>query len=112
MDSMHQAVDFRPRSRVLAMGGIPWLPRITDKARAKLRDGIGDYIYPCPADRNFLERLGISDDAFSAIVASCETDEEVIGKVRPYLEKGVKSSGGGKAEKGKPKRAKKGKKKN
>jgi|GEM_PF-1316681 hypothetical protein len=46
MDSMFNSVEFRPRSRVLAMGGIPWLPRITDKVRAKLRDGIGDYIYP------------------------------------------------------------------
>ena len=46
MDELSSAVDFRPRSRPLAMGGIPWLPRITDKARAKLRGGIGDYVYP------------------------------------------------------------------
>lgn len=46
MDQLSPAIDFRPRSRQLAMGGIKWLPRITDKARAKLRDTIGDYIYP------------------------------------------------------------------
>ncbi len=46
MDKLSSAVDFRPRSRPLAMGGIPWLPRITDKARAMLRDTIGDYVYP------------------------------------------------------------------
>ncbi len=28
------------------IGGVPWLPRISDKARAFLRGTIGDYIYP------------------------------------------------------------------
>ena len=46
MDKLSSAVDFRPRSRQLYMGDMPWLPRITDKARAKLRGCIGDYIYP------------------------------------------------------------------
>lgn len=46
MDDLSASVDFRPRSRQLAMGGVPWLPRITDKARAKLRGTIGDYVYP------------------------------------------------------------------
>ncbi len=46
MDTMHASIEFRPRGRTLAMGGIPWLPRITDKARAMLRNNIGDYIYP------------------------------------------------------------------
>ena len=46
MDQLSPAVDFRPRSRQLTMGGMPWLPRITDKARAHLRGTIGDYIYP------------------------------------------------------------------
>ena len=45
-DKLSNAVDFRPRSRPLIMGGVPWLPRITDKARAYLRGTIGDYIYP------------------------------------------------------------------
>ncbi len=46
MDTMNESIEFRPRGRTLAMGGIPWLPRITDKARAMLRNNIGDYIYP------------------------------------------------------------------
>ncbi len=46
MDPLHGAIEFRPRGRSLAMGGIPWLPRITDKARAMLRGNLGDYIYP------------------------------------------------------------------
>jgi len=68
------------------MGGVPWLPRITDKARAKLRGTIGDYIYPCPADKKFLEGLGITAEKFTEIVAACETDAEVIEKVRPIYE--------------------------
>ncbi len=87
MDPFSAAVDFRPRSRHLAMGGVPWLPRITDKARAKLQGTIGDYIYPCPADRKFLERLGISAEQFTEIIASCTTDEEVIERVKPIHEK-------------------------
>lgn len=46
MEDLGSAVDFRPRARSLVMGGVPWLPRITDKARAHLRGNIGDYIYP------------------------------------------------------------------
>ncbi len=46
MDKLSSAAEFRPRSRPLMMGGVRWLPRITDKARATLRGTIGDYIYP------------------------------------------------------------------
>jgi|TARA_Y100000814_G_scaffold287631_1_gene258002 hypothetical protein len=46
MDNLNSAAEFRPRSRTLMMGSVPWLPRITDKARATLRGTIGDYIYP------------------------------------------------------------------
>ncbi len=46
MDNLSSALEFRPRSRPLMMGGVPWLPRITDKARASLRGTIDDYVYP------------------------------------------------------------------
>ena len=46
MDKLSPQVDFRPRSRQINMGGIRWLPRISDKARAHLRGTIGDYICP------------------------------------------------------------------
>lgn len=87
MDQLSPAIDFRPRSRQLTMGGIPWLPRITDKARAKLRGTIGDYIYPCPADKKFLEKLGIAADAFTQIIQENPTDNAVIEKIRPIWEK-------------------------
>jgi hypothetical protein len=87
MDQLSPAVDFRPRSRQLTMGGMPWLPRITDKARAKLRGTIGDYVYPWGADKKFLEELGIEPDVFTEIINKCPTDAEVIEKVKPIWEK-------------------------
>ena len=87
MDQLSPAVDFRPRSRQLTMGGLPWLPRITDKARAKLRGTIGDYIYPWGADKKFLEELGISADTFTEIINTCPTDAEVVEKVKPIWDK-------------------------
>ena len=39
-------LDFKQRARGMVIGDIPWLARITDKARA-MRDGrIGDYVFP------------------------------------------------------------------
>lgn len=86
MDQLSPSVDFRPRSRQLSMGGVPWLPRITDKARAKLRGTIGDYIYPCPADKKFLEKLGISAETFTQIIQNAPTDIEAIEKIKPIWE--------------------------
>jgi hypothetical protein len=37
---------FRPRPRDLAAGGIPWIARMADKARAKHDGTIDEYIYP------------------------------------------------------------------
>ena len=87
MDQLSPAIDFRPRSRQLTMGGMPWLPRITDKARAKLRGTIGDYIYPWGADKKFLEELGIAAEEFTEIINTCPTDAEVIEKVKPIWDK-------------------------
>ena len=46
---------FEPRDGSLALGGIPWLARMIDKARAKADGTIGDYIYPCPKDQELLK---------------------------------------------------------
>lgn len=80
-------IDFRPRSRTLVIGGIPWLARITDKARARIEGNIGDYVYPCSADKKFLEELGIDEPLFTKIVSESQTDDEVIEKVKPFYEK-------------------------
>jgi len=59
-----------PRSGRERVGNYVWLGRMADKARAALAGTIGEYIYPCPMDRGFLERLGVAPDEFTALVAS------------------------------------------
>lgn len=79
------ASEWKPRSRSLVIGGLPWLARMTDKARAKAEGTIGDYIYPCPLDQRVLAELGLSADEFTAIVTEHETDTAVVGAVKDRL---------------------------
>jgi hypothetical protein len=80
-----QVFDFKPRARGMVIGDIPWLARIADKARAKLADRIGDYIYPCPADQNFLKEVEMSGEEFLELVAGCDDDDELIAKMKDHL---------------------------
>lgn len=73
---------FQPRSRDLVIGGIPWIARMSDKARAKADGTIDDYIYPCPIDKRVLGELGISADEFTRIATSSDTDAELVDGVR------------------------------
>ncbi len=77
--------EWKPRSRSLVIGGLPWLARMTDKARAKVEGTIGDYIYPCPLDQRVLAELGLSADEFAAIVTEHDTDTAVVGAVKDRL---------------------------
>lgn len=74
--------EFHPRPGNLELGGIRWLPRMIDKARAKAGGYIGEYIYPCPIDRRVLQQLGLSPEQFQRIATECCTDEEVLKKIR------------------------------
>ena len=80
-----QSFDFKPRARGLIIGGIPWLARITDKARAKLADRIGAYIYPCPADQRFLQDVEMAAEEFTALVADCPDGDAVIARMKAHL---------------------------
>ena len=73
---------FQPRGRDLVIGGIPWIARMSDKARAKADGTIDDYIYPCPIDRRVLGELGISADEFIDMSVSSDTDAELVRQVR------------------------------
>ena len=76
-------LDWKPRHRDLVIGGIPWLARITDKARAKLNGTIGDYIYPWPMDQSvFLEEYKLTGDEFIEIVKNNPSDDEMIAAIR------------------------------
>ena len=74
--------EFQPRPRDLVIGGIPWIARMSDKARAKADGSIGEYIYPCPVDRRVLAELGISAEEFLAMAVQVETDAALVEQVR------------------------------
>lgn len=74
-------MDFKPRPRDLVIGGIPWIARMSDKARAGANGTIGDYIYPCPIDQRVLGELGISADEFMDMATTSETDAELVERV-------------------------------
>ncbi len=76
------AKSFKPRARTLVIGGIPWLARMIDKARAEADGTIGEYEYPCPIDRRVLHELGISSEQFTEIATSASGDAEIIACVR------------------------------
>ena len=75
-------LDWRPRHRDMVIGDIRWLARITDKARAKLSSTIGDYIYPWPADKKFLEEHKLSVDEFTEMVKNNPSDNDMIAALR------------------------------
>jgi hypothetical protein len=74
--------EFQPRPRDLVIGGIPWIARMSDKARAKANGSIGEYIYPCPVDRRVLAELGVSADEFLDIAVAVKTDAGLVKQVR------------------------------
>ncbi|MEM9280284.1 MAG: DUF5069 domain-containing protein [Verrucomicrobiota bacterium] len=62
-----------------ALGGMPWLPRIIKKARAKLRGELDpDIMYCCGGDRHFLRSHDIAPADFLRAVWSADDDDEAI----------------------------------
>ncbi len=82
-----EAKDLReepPRRWSDELGGIAWLPRMIDKARAAMRGTLGDYLYgQSPFDRGLLRALGISYRDFTTIVRRAGNDD---GKVLALLQ--------------------------
>lgn len=70
--------EWKPRGRDVVIGNIPWLARVTDKARAKADGTIGEYIYPCPVDRRFLEKAGLSADEFVQLAVEHQSDDDLV----------------------------------
>lgn len=78
----HVAIDFRdgktfPRPGRQPIGGVLWLARLFDKARAAAAGTIFDYIYPCPMDRGVMERWGIAPETFDEAIATHRTDDAI-----------------------------------
>ncbi len=71
--------EFPPPHAVVA--GLPWLPRIIEKARAKLRGELPPYLmYACPGDRRFLRNHNIHPAEFLRKVWELENDREKLVK--------------------------------
>jgi hypothetical protein len=84
--------EWKPRPRDVTVGGIEWLARMSDKARAKAKGTIGDYIYPCPADKRLLQALEIDPDIFQAIATKASNDDELVAGVKevsPSIQRGA-----------------------
>jgi Domain of unknown function (DUF5069) len=68
-----------PRRWSDSLGGITWLPRLIDKARAALSGTLGSYLYgQSPMDRGLLQQLGLSHRAFAVIVKNSDDDDAVL----------------------------------
>lgn len=75
-----------PRSPFDTLDGIPWLPRLIDKARAMKAGKLGEYIpYPCGGDRHFLSTLGLDAAALRAQIEADTPDEAIVHWVRSQL---------------------------
>jgi hypothetical protein len=76
-----QARDLRrmpPRRWSDTLDGIPWLPRLIDKARAVQAGTLGAYLYgQSPMDRSLLRALGLGHRSFASIVAQASDDDGV-----------------------------------
>ncbi len=66
-----------PRSVREKLAGYVHLGRMIDKGRAVLAHTQGDYIYPCPMDRQLLEFTGLSAEQLTEAVRT-GSDEAVV----------------------------------
>jgi len=77
-----QAPDLRataPRRWSDELGGIRWLPRMIDKARAAMHGTLGDYLYgQSPMDRSLLRAMGLSYKDFTRIVRQSGGDDDRV----------------------------------
>ncbi len=63
----------------LNLGGIRWLPRIIEKARAKLTGELPPTLmYGCGMDRPFLKKVGIAPEDFLKTVWEAGSDDHAI----------------------------------
>lgn len=77
-----EAPDLRanpPRRWSDELGGVRWLPRMIDKARAAMKGTLGDYLYgQSPMDRSLLRALGISYKDFTRMVRESGGDDQRV----------------------------------
>jgi hypothetical protein len=67
-----------PRSPFATLGGVRWLPRMIDRARASLAGTLGEYDYPTAVDRMTFEFFRTDADSFLAAVRDAPDDEDLL----------------------------------
>ena len=75
-----------PRSGSVALGGIPWLARMIDKARLEAAGEIEpfDLEYPCPMDQQLLAQLGLDGKTFQQIAVKAQSDDEILSALKAH----------------------------
>ncbi len=76
-----------PRSPYASLGGIVFLPRAIDKARADAADALGEYMSRRGFSVDLFEFLGIDVDGFHTAVAANATDADVLAWVEANMVK-------------------------
>lgn len=66
-----------PRSGRELLGRYAWLARLADKVRAEHAGTQGEYVGYCPLSMGFLERTGVTRNAFDLLIAEGLTDEQL-----------------------------------
>lgn len=66
-----------PRSGRQRLGQFVWLARLADKVRAEQAGTLGDYTAYCEMSLGFLERCGVTPEAFTALVKADADDDGI-----------------------------------
>ena len=82
-----------PRRWSEELGGIRWLPRLVDKARAARAGTLGDYLFgQSPMDRALLRRLGLRHRELYELVGRPNDDAAVGAALRERVAEGVEEA--------------------
>ncbi|HEX6022702.1 MAG TPA: DUF5069 domain-containing protein [Solirubrobacter sp.] len=73
-----------PRGLDAELEGYAWLPRMLDKARAKLAGTAGSYMFGCPVDHTCMARLGISPELVLELAGEHPDDTAVLAALREH----------------------------
>lgn len=71
-----------PRSPHETLGGYVHLPRMIDKARAKLAGKLGEYIWNCPLDQRLMPFIRVTEPELFAAIRKARNDAEVLAWVQ------------------------------
>ena len=74
-----------PRSGYESIGGIIFVPRAVDKARAEVAGSLGSYYSRTGFSADLFEFLGISADAFHEAVQTNDTDAAMLDWLRTNM---------------------------